>query len=186
MPVGIEKVPSMPESRNIRWGTKGAPVLAMLILAECAIGSSLLAQPGSTGGTIGNADKSVSGGSRSKARRAEAVSPSPRAPVGHEASITAEGLAGKWRWTAHCNVVWTGDLEIGASSASQFSGTFLNTGGGTIYDGHLRGREISFFRRYVLGVQHWGGTLLTSGREMQGSLTEGNGGEFCAFEATKE
>jgi hypothetical protein len=144
--------------------------------------ASAWAQAGSIGGTIGKTDKSISGDAGSGQ-----VSPSDkinRRAV--EPGFAAESLIGRWKWTAHCSALWSGDLEISNASGSQFSGQFLSTGTGKLYAGQIRGTQVSFLRDYALGTQHWSGTLSRFGgaTQIRGSLTQSDSAS-CGFEATK-
>jgi hypothetical protein len=154
------------------------------------LSQTAFAQAGSVGGDIGKTDKSISGGNDAAPRRRAPPAPNHRS-VGvtpPQPGITAQNLAGKWRWTAHCSVgvAYAGDLEIDASSANRFSGTLLDPLGGKIYDGSLDGTNIAFSREYLLGIQHWTGTLSrsTGAFQIRGALTDG--AALCPFEATKE
>jgi hypothetical protein len=167
------------------WPT--AAVRAVTVLALAATASAAFAQAGSVGGTIGNTDKSVSGGNESAPPR-RIMPRSNRRPVAaapQQPDLTAESLGGKWHWIDHCSPAWAGDLEISAASAGQFSGTFLNSLGGKLYDGSLKGSEISFFREFIFGNQHWAGALSRSADalEIRGVVTYG--AVSCPFEATK-
>jgi hypothetical protein len=132
----------------------------------------VLAQAGSTGGTIGKENRSVTG---SEERR--------------ELYRPDTALAGRWRWRSVCGTLkWSGEFEISQSSAHSFSGAFLSDGPGTISSGNISGKQVSFTRRTSMVTQHWNGTLDSSGKSLRlhGSHTEPILGGYCQFTATKD
>lgn len=84
---------------NMRWRASiGIALLALSHLAFANV-SSVLAQAGSTGGTIGKQDKSISGGAESDKPRATPRSKRP-ATNSQETSSGAgcSRIVGSWRW----------------------------------------------------------------------------------------
>jgi len=94
----------------------GIAVLALSYLV-CANASSALAQAGSTGGTIGKQDKSVSGGNESAAAR-------PRSPKPNLRPDLCGKMHGVWNTSVNSNL---GPLTIksdGTMTQGVFSGTW--------------------------------------------------------------
>lgn len=120
-----------------------------LSLVLAIIATPALAQGGSTGGTIGKQRKSISGGT--EPRPAPAV---PRTGAesrrGREAAASRISLSGQWPWTADCTMGHRyGVITLVQTSTSAFHGSFGNAGPGdvgTITDGSLQGRSVSFLR----------------------------------------
>lgn len=132
----------------------------------------IIAQAGSTGGTIGKENRSMSG---SEERR--------------ELHRPDAALAGRWRWRSVCGTLkWSGEFEISQSSAHSFSGAFLSDGPGTISNGNISGKQVSFTRRTSMVTQQWNGSLDSSGKSLRlhGSHTEPILGGHCQFVATKD
>jgi hypothetical protein len=131
-----------------------------------------MAQAGSTGGTVGNRDKSVSGGEEQP----------PHAPNARE-RIRAPSIAGLWRWTIECgDGHYNGVFEIMPSSNGQFTGNFIANDVGSIEDGYVNGSSISFIRRHPIELQHWSGHL--EGGHISGSLSSPSHGK-CEWQASR-
>ncbi len=165
--------------------------LAMTAFYEPAIGldritveqSILVAQAGSTGGMIGKQDKSASGGEEiDRKHRAP-----QRAPQGLKSGKLEQGidrrapgasrsfLDGQWKWNADCAFGnWGGVITIVQTSASTFHGGFGGQGPadvGTITDGTLRGKHISFLRHEPNNiVEHYDANLVS----MEPPMFKGN------------
>jgi len=115
--------------------------LACGIAALAAAGRIAFAQAGSagsTGGTIGKTDKSVSGGELQQ-----------QAP-GHESNIGAasSSLTGRWQWQADCGFLgrFFGDFRMTQSPGGHLTGQWLRDSGGTTghIDGTVVGEKVSF------------------------------------------
>lgn len=159
-----------------------------LIYGLLAADRMALAQAGSTGGTLGQTDKSA-GGNR------EAVEPTmPPHAVHPKKSDAAPGsgpqaavsVAGRWKWTADCQSGhWVGGFQITQDTKGEFNGTFLHTNWadlGTITNGEVGNGTISFTRQSIVS-QHWTGKLGEGGKHINGSIT---GNENCTWEGRKE
>jgi hypothetical protein len=166
----------------MRRASIGIALLALSHLA-CANVTSAFAQAGSTGGTIGKQDKSISGGDQIEKpgnlqqRKHREESPSRQ---------VATTLTGPWDWKASCyGVPYTGALRLVQSAGGQLSGKFLSDSGafqgGTI-TGLASGTQINFTRTNSTGSIRYT-AVLGSPQRMEGSATQGIGG--CSFTATK-
>ena len=158
-----------------------------LALAMFAVPCIAQVQPGSTGGSIGKTEKSISGGesgepdtstkSRSKGQR-----PVDRGASNQSPEVSA---AGRWHWIAVCTSGrWQGEFDLAETSRGQISGSFAGTSWGdigTITDGHINGNSIAFTRTWATGIQYWTGRL-AAGR-IKGTLS---GNENCSWEATRK
>jgi hypothetical protein len=146
--------------------------------------SSALAQAGSTGGTIGKQDKSISGGESVVEPHAPVKSrPKSQRPI--ETPESSEvSVAGRWRWTQDCPPRWQGEFDLAETSRGHFNGSFAGTSwydNGTITDGHISGTSVSFTRKSAPVTQYWTGRL-TAGR-MKGTSS---GNANCSWEATRK
>lgn len=145
---------------------------------------SAMAQAGSTGGTVGNRDKSVSGGEEQPPHGP----PNARQTTRHEAkAVSTPSIAGVWRYTVDCgDGHYHGAFEITPSSSGQFTGNFISNDIqqiGTIEDGHVNGSSISFTRHHPIETQHWSGRL--EGAHIAGSpLSTGFHG-VCQWQASR-
>ena len=150
--------------------------------------TSALAQGGSTGGTLGKHDKSVSGGlERSTSRR-----PVPKKPARRQSETgppAASSVAGAWRWSQDCasGRSYKGTFDATPRAGGTFTGRMETAGlsSGPISKGKVKGNRISFTVTYsnvVVRSEHWTGTV--SGGSMQGSATTQYDGD-CSFSASK-
>jgi hypothetical protein len=170
-----------------------APALALLVAAT----THAFAEAGSTGGSIGRQNKSISGG--------EDAQPAPRQPSeeqrrraaprksGEQGRTTAKPagaaqVAGTWQWDAACGASsWRGNFVLREISSTQIAGEF---GGGHIgsLQGTATGGRVSFVRTFFGMQQEWTGSLSReSGSKMklQGPFTDAFH-KGCQFTATKD
>jgi hypothetical protein len=179
---------------------KRATGIALLALSNLAFAnvSAALAQAGSTGGTIGKQDKSISGGDETEKPRSPKTEDKPQ----HSRSKAARDggtkpvstVSGRWRWQAACGIggQWHGEFQISEISNGSFTGSFtsdLSESGKLgspvpqrITNGQISGDQISFAREAGGTVQHWSGTIAQASggtRRMSGSLTG------CSWTATR-
>jgi hypothetical protein len=150
-------------------------------------------QAGSTGGTIGKQDKSISGEDHSappaqkSKRSARTGDEDKKTSTKNDATggQTAASLRGYWSIQVNCgskqNVLERGgkwSFEIKAISGNTFTGGFDK--GGRIVEGRMEGNAISLTTQDIFSRQ-WTGTV--SGSRMQGSVTGPPDG--CTFTASK-
>jgi hypothetical protein len=174
--------------------------IGLLALSHFAIVnvSSALAQAGSTGGTIGKQNKSISGEDHS-ARPAERSKRSVRTHDENKkistnndgtGGQTATSLRGYWRIQVNCgssqNMLERGgkwSFDIKAISGNTFAGGVDQ--GGKIVEGKIEGKAVSLTTLDIFSRQ-WTGTVSGSpeaGMRMQGSVTGPPDG--CTFTASK-
>jgi hypothetical protein len=157
-------------------------VCVMSALLVSPIGLAF-AQAGSTGGTIGKTDKSVSGGEDAAVPRTPAKSRSKsQGPIDRDTSgQSSVSVVGPWRWIADCNNGhWEGQFDLVETSRGQFNGSFDPIG--TISDGHINGTSVTFTRKWgAVFVQYWSGQL-AAGR-IRGTLS---GASTCSWEASRK
>jgi hypothetical protein len=155
---------------------------AVGIALVAAGGSGAFAQAGSTGGTLGNTDKSISGdreepqqGDRHQSRPREIERSVKSAP-------SAVSVAGRWHWTADCdNGHYEAEFVLLDVNNGRFTGNFTGgAGDGTITDGSINGKSIAFTRHFMVFTQRWVGQV--SGGHVHGSLS---GASSCTWEASK-
>jgi hypothetical protein len=91
----------------------------LTLLAICAMETPARVQAGSTGGTIGNQDKSVSGGNTPEASRPSSRNQKPHRSVAKSSSCGR--AVGTWHWANGATVVIKPN---GSVSQSNFSGTW--------------------------------------------------------------
>jgi hypothetical protein len=141
-----------------------------------------LAQAGSTGGTLGKTDQSLSGDQSKQARPEKAPG-----PLGSQGAAKARVLsvAGQWNWVAQCGGISTGaSLVLEQSSATNFTGRFTGSNTwGTIVNGRLQGDQVSFDRvGGPLGLSERWTARLNGPGQMHGSSS---GAIECMFTARK-
>ena len=141
-----------------------------------------LAQGGSTGGTLGKTDQSLSGDQPKQARPEKIPG-----PPGAQSATKANALpvAGQWNWLAQCGGISTGaNFVLEQSSATNFTGRFTGSNTwGTIVNGRLQGNQVSFDRvGGPLGLSERWTARLNGPGQMQGSSS---GAIECTFTARK-
>jgi hypothetical protein len=160
-------------------------VLAVLVVGTLSVPCGAQMQPGSTGGSIGKTDKSVSGGEtpaqpdlRSTGARVRTNAPKP---------VTAATIEGNWDWEATCKgEQWQGGMILHAASATGFTGEFSKGHDGSIV-GTISGNRVSFVRNWRgLVKQTWTASVTNAGStlRMQGPFTDPVRSE-CRFSARK-
>lgn len=166
-------------------GVATKPLLATIIFFASA--SLALGQAGSTGGTIGKTDKSISGGQNAAGPNPPTSSRSNgQRPVerGASAQSSEAPVAGRWRWIADCaGQPWRGVFDLVETSRGHFNGNFAGTSWhdvGTITDGQVNGTSVTFTRTGQV-VQYWRGQL--AARRIKGTLS---GNATCSWEATRK
>jgi len=155
--------------------------ISLVLVSAIAIAQ---VQPGSTGGTIGKENKSISGEDHS-APPAQKLKRSSRTRDEGKTIQTATSLLGYWSIQLNCgpnqNVLERGgkwSFDIKAISGNKFTGGFDQNG--KIVEGKIEGKAISLTTQDILSRQ-WTGTV--SGIRMQGSVTGPPDG--CTFTASK-
>jgi hypothetical protein len=144
---------------------------------------------GSTGGTLGKTDQSLSGGQPKETPPEKA--PGPKRPKQGAAQAAGMSVSGQWSAAGVCGAIsWQDSFVLQPSSATNFTGRFVgpNTGGGTIVNGSINANQLSFDRVGLpLGMdQRWTARVEWSsgkGVQMQGSIT---GLATCTFTARKQ
>jgi len=159
-------------------------LIAIAILSamfvSAAISSPAFAQAGSTGGSVGKQNKSVSGGDETAA-----FSKMPRSlSAGAAPQAATISLGGRWLWSADCQSGHhEGGFELTQGMTGQIKGTFFSDIMGGNISGQVSNGTLSFIRNAMLLTQHWVGQVGEGGRHLNGSLT---GNENCTWEARKE
>jgi hypothetical protein len=147
-------------------------VLCILVVGMFSVPCVAQVQPGSTGGSIGKTDKSISGRESNTATKSRS-----------RGEGLTERVTGGWNWTADCSTGhYKGAFDLSETSRGHFSGSFSGTVPddiGTITDGVLDGASISFTRT-TLAVQYWKGRIL-AGR-IEGSIS---GTASCRWNASR-
>ena len=132
---------------------------------------AVLAQAGSTGGSIGKQDKSISGGEDAAPVRRPAKAAKPR-DTGSRSPRSAS-IAGIWRWWADCekNVRHFEGTITFVQVGGLYSGTHGGTNifdSGTISNIRVGGGRVSFTRQYGQYVDNL--NMRLSGPSMHGVL----------------
>lgn len=151
-------------------------LISGVFLASFAVNTRAFAQAGSTGGTLGKTDKSISG----ESQRETAPAPSQ----GKHARSPAFSLAGRWRWSADCNdgTHWAAVFVASANDSRTFALDFNGALGGS-GTGSVNSKQVTLFRTVVGVHQTWLATLAGNNR-MSGTITVPGGG-FCTFQASR-
>ena len=163
-----------------RHATIGVALLALSQLVS-ANASSAFAQGGSTGGTIGNEDKSISGSRLPAAPPAKRPAADTReTPSG----ASKNSLIGRWRWHAQCDngTAWDAAFVATLAANETVALDFIGAGGGT-GTGLVTGNRVRLQRTYIGANQTWTATL-SGGNRMSGTITSSVGGH-CAFQASR-
>ena len=165
-------------------GVLGGTAISLVI---CALVAQALAQGGSTGGSIGKRNKSVSGVEDAPGPREPAAPPHRRVRPEHEARGSAS-VNGHWRWSCDCasGKSFRGTFSF-AQTGSDFTGTMTQqtSASGTVSGGKASGGGVSFtvtLTNIVERTEHWTGRL--TGGHMQGTLTTQFDGA-CQFTADR-
>jgi hypothetical protein len=123
------------------------------ILAWFAAGTTAFAQAGSTGGSVGKQDKSISGGEAAPSQNPPASKKPLERTDEQTHNSSAASLAGSWNWTAQCALnAPSGVFVISQVSGTQFSGSFLGDYPGSL-SGKIAGDRI-FFTRQIQSPDH--------------------------------
>jgi len=142
------------------------------------LGGSVLAQGGSTGGSLGKTGKSASGGEtaprKEKPKKAAALS-----------------ISGKWRWQADCDVggpAFKGQFEFEQSSDGTLKGMCSgNADCGPIL-GQIAGNKAIFSIAYTFSLNYHKNlarfTVADGGQSMRGT-EESQAHGTCRYQATK-
>lgn len=145
-------------------------VAIISLIALLAVDRIAFAQAGSTGGTLGKTDKSVSGGEEER--------PGDRKSGHRKATATAATISGKWSWRAKCDdgSAWTGEFNFNQNIDGTFSGNCHNdTGAGSCsaVSGRVSGNNATFKVRWfdVLGGHEnpYEFTIAGGGQSMEGT-----------------
>ena len=162
----------------IRTGRSACVGAAGLILGTFAILAAACVAPafaqGSTGGTLGKTDQSLSGGT-----------PQQKAPNVDKVPSAAVSIAGLWHWSANCSAIGNQQASFVLRQAgTKITGQFTGSGTwGSLENGKIVGNQLSFNRiGGPMGVsEHW--TARVDGAQMQGSST---GAVSCTFSARRQ
>jgi hypothetical protein len=159
-----------------------AAVLLATMLVSVKTEGAAFAQAGSTGGTIGNQDKSVSGGgdqtpSGKESHVRHRSSAGTRAPL---------SISGKWAWTAKCGdgSDWAGSFDFTQNSDGTVSGAVTGSDGSGSISGRLVGNTLTGSRAYSAHSTQIVLTFAAGGNSLQGSEESRSHG-ICRYRATR-
>jgi len=143
--------------------------------------------PGSTGGSIGKQDKSISGDEVAPNRR-EPAAPARQRGRRENETRASSSVGGHWSWSCDCTSgnSFRGTFNL-AQAGNTFSGTMMqpDRATGIVSDGRLSGGSVSFMvtlTNVIERTEHWTGRL--TGGHMQGTLTTRFDGT-CQFTADR-
>ncbi|MGA2293548.1 hypothetical protein [Bradyrhizobium sp.] len=158
-----------------------AIAIALGVLLSVSAGSRIaLAQAGSTGGTIGKTDKSVSGDEGQQHQKAKVKKRSSTAA--NEPPVLS--MNGKWMWTAKCDdgSEWAGAFDLSQTSDGAVSGSANgNDGSGTI-SGKLAGGRFTGTRSYL---DHSTRMVFTAGRRSLDGSENSKSHGVCRYKAQR-
>ena len=141
------------------------------LIALLATKPMAFAQAGSTGGTIGKTDKSLSGGEEQR-------QPVKRNSGDRNATAAPATISGKWSWQAKCEggSTSTGDFNFDQNTDGTFSGSCHSISGAvpcSAISGRLTGNKATFTVRWwdVLGGHEnpYEFTIAGGGQSMEGT-----------------
>jgi hypothetical protein len=160
-----------------------AGLMQRVLLGALAVVASTyiaFAQAGSTGGTLGNTDKSISGD-----REAPRGAPSTRSRETPQRTGTAASISGKWSWEATCTTfgMHHGSFDVSQITGDQFTGSIVNSDGSTSsISGRVSPKSISFNNSFP--QEKWNGTLANG--HLSGSVSGTIlGGYTCHWTASR-
>jgi hypothetical protein len=159
-------------------------IVAALACALTLLPATIFAQAGSTGGTVGKEDKSVSGGEDQPQRRQE-----PNARLRHSANrdrSAPSSISGKWIWTQICDdgAEFSGAFELTQDSDGAVSGTATGSDGSGSVSGRFVGRKLTGTRSYLGHSNSITFTLTAGGSGLAGSESSlGHG--TCKYQAKR-
>jgi hypothetical protein len=156
----------------------------LCILATCIVGARAFAQAGSTGGTLGKTDKSVSGGDEPPQQR-----PKAKQRTSTVGNVPAHSISGKWAWTAKCadgSENWAGSFELTQNTDGAVSGSFTGNGGpgsfsGTVVGNRLIGNNCYTITRHCTQMNF---TIVGGGSSLTGSESSASHGT-CKYQASR-
>lgn len=158
-------------------------VTIICFFALLAVDRIALGQAGSTGGTIGKQDKSVSGGEeqpRQKARGRQRSSAS--------GELLRHSLSGNWVWTQKCadDSEWAGAFDFTQNADGAISGTARGSDGSGSISGTLKGNKFRGSRCYTINVHctQISFSLLAGGDSFAGSEVSQTHG-ICKYQAKR-
>jgi hypothetical protein len=130
---------NVPFAKPVTLGTIGM----ICLMALLAVDRGAFAQAGSTGGTIGKTDKSVSGG-QEQSRQPQPAKKQTRRAAGPV-------LTGLWDWQCGNALSFpaTGNLQLVEGSEGRLTGEFISDSGsfqGGKISGSVHGNSVSFVR----------------------------------------
>ena len=163
----------------------GFTLLALSHLAFANV-TAALAQAGSTGGTIGKQDKSISGGAEADEPRAARPAKRPSAnPREKSSGASKNSLIGRWQWHAQCKngTTWEAVFVATAADNETVALDFIGAGGGT-GTGFVTGNRVRLLRTFAVFTQTWTATL-SGGNRMNGAIASSEGGGGCSFQASR-
>jgi hypothetical protein len=131
--------------------------------------SSSFSQAGSSGGTIGQQNKSASGSEESPHRSKPVQKAVPHAESRRPKIASSGSITGRWHWDATCTKANFTGLITFVQTGDTFTGEYGHTNfwdSGTISNGRVSGGNVTFDREFN-GTDHI--ALHVSGSAMQGT-----------------
>jgi hypothetical protein len=153
---------------------RNATLAALALLLGASSATAQQMAQGSTGGTLGKTDQSLSGGTQQQ-----------KAPSIDRAPSAAVSISGLWHWSANCSAIGNQQASfVLRQTGTKITGQFTGSGTwGSVENGKIVGNQLSFNRiGGPMGVsEHW--TARVDGAQMQGSST---GAVSCTFSARRQ
>jgi hypothetical protein len=161
----------------------GLTLFALSHLAFANV-SSALAQAGSTGGTIGKQNKSISGGS-DQPQTEQKPKVRERNSVRRDTSA-APSIDGTWAWTAKCDdgSTWSGKFDFAHNSDGIVSGSAEGNDGSGSISGRIIGNKFTASRSYWNHSNNINFTFEAGGKILQGSESSQTHGT-CRYQANR-
>jgi hypothetical protein len=158
-----------------------AVALVCSLAALIATDRMVFGQAGSTGGTVGKQDKSVSGEEEPPHQRAKAK---PRGSAIGE--MPTRSMSGKWTWTAKCDDAsdWAGTFDLMQGADGTITGSAAGNDGSGSMSGQLVANKLIVTRSYAMHSNQIVFTLAAGGRSMQGSESSRSHG-MCRYQAER-
>lgn len=128
-----------------RWASAVTSAMAAAALLVM-LGSAAFAQAGSTGGSVGKTDKSISGGGAiaTPAKPSDGDARSRTVPAPHTSTAS---VAGRWNWKADCKSGhYTAGFQITQGMLGEINGSLFGDPVNGSITGHVSNGTISFTR----------------------------------------
>lgn len=156
------------------------------VIAAITPAKQVLAQAGSTGGTLGKTDKSSSGDREVAPPASAKPTQQSNRPARVGRTDNTPTIGGKWAWTAKCDdgSNWTGTFDLVQNSDHTVSGPAAGNDGSGSLSMQLAGNRLTGKRTYMDHSNQITFTVAVGGHSLQGSESSLSHGT-CRYQANR-